>query len=116
MPKLKKGCRVYQGQTKFKIGGVIIELVTFARLLMPAIIEGKMKIQIHGNGINYRVKGFFIRRKLKKLGLDKCINVPGMATREKGEAKNTESTLKRLRQGYKACVYKDGRILTLRKL
>ncbi len=74
-----------------------------------------MKIEIAGPQYKYTIDSwFFTNRKLKKLGLHKCVNVPGIICDD--SKKNTAHTLSRLKAGYKAVVMLNGRAVTLRTI
>lgn len=74
-----------------------------------------MKIQVTGRGYKYIINSwFFTGWKLKRYGFDKCVNVPGLASRE--VEKNTANTLGRLKGGHKAVVITEGRPVTLEKI
>lgn len=74
-----------------------------------------MKIQVTGRGYKYEINSwFFTGWKLKRYGFHKCVNVPGLASRE--QDKNTANTLARLKGGHKAVIMIDGKVITLTKV
>lgn len=71
-----------------------------------------MKIEIAGPQYKYTISSwFFTNWKLKRLGLHKCVNVPGIICED--SKNNTTHTLDRLQEGNKAVVMLNGRAVTL---